>query len=65
MDRLDALIGGVIGMAIISAFLLGLAESIGAAPFWIITVGVLVLAFVDFYEECVRKPRNNGGKNSG
>lgn len=63
MDKLDALIGGVIGMVIIAAFLMGLAESINAVPFWIITLGVLILAFIDFYEECIRKPRNSGRNN--
>jgi hypothetical protein len=59
MDRFDALIAGTIGMAIVGAFLIGLANSIGALPFWVITLGVLTLAFIDYYEGCIKKRKNN------
>lgn len=54
-------IAGFIGMAILSAFLLGLAESIGHIPFWIIVVSVLCLAWYGYYDECIRKPKENNG----
>ena len=61
MDRLDTIIAGTIGMAIIIAFLVGLAESIGAIPFWVIVLFVLALALIDYYEECIKKKNNSGG----
>ena len=45
----------VIGMLIVSAFLLGLGEAIHEAPFWVIVVGVLALAWYGVYEECFKK----------
>lgn len=59
MGRFDNLVAGSVGMSIISAFLIGLAESIGAVPFWIITVGVLALCLFDYYQSCIKK---NGTK---
>jgi hypothetical protein len=59
MDRLDSLIAGTIGVAIVAAFLMGLAESINAVPFWVITIGVLALALFDYYEGCIKKRKNN------
>lgn len=61
MDRLDTLVAGTVGMLLITAFLIGLANSIHAVPFWIITLGVLVLALADYYEGCIRSKRNNKG----
>ena len=49
----DNLITGVIGMALICAFLIGLAISIGSIPFGIIVAGVLALALYEFYESAV------------
>jgi len=57
------LIAGLIAIAILIGFILGLAYSIstgfagfwGGLPFWIISVFVLLLAVYNFWEECVRK----------
>ena len=62
MDRIDNLIAGLIGLALIGAFALGLAESIGTAPFWIIVVFVLCLAGFDFVQSCLRKGNGNNSK---
>ena len=59
MNRLGQFIAGLIGMALIGAFLIGLADSIHAMPFWVITVSVLVCALIDFYQSCVQRPRQD------
>ncbi len=54
---------GLIGVTLVAAFVLGLAESIstGAAgfwrgfPFWVICFAVLALVFYDFWDSCFRK----------
>ena len=54
---------GVIGVILVTGFVLGLAESIsagaagfwGGLPFWVICFAVLVLVFYDFWENCLRK----------
>ena len=54
---------GLIGTLLVSAFVLGLAESIssGAAGFWgglpfgVICFMVLVLVVYDFWDTCLRK----------
>ncbi len=54
---------GLIGVALIAAFVLGLAESIssgaagfwGGLPFWVICFSVLVLIFYDLWDTCFRK----------
>ncbi len=56
-------ISGVIGVALIAVFVLGLAESIssgaagfwGGFPFWVICFAVLVLVLYDLWESCFRK----------
>ncbi|MEM7169747.1 MAG: hypothetical protein AAF530_06230 [Pseudomonadota bacterium] len=58
MDRIDSIIAAVVGIGILAAFTVGLAESINAAPFWVIVGIVLVLAFRDFYDDCIKKNRN-------
>ena len=60
MNRIDNLIAGLIGLAMIGAFALGLAESIGTVPFWIIVVFVLCLASANFIQGCLL---NGNGKN--
>lgn len=45
----------IIGMLIVSAFLLGLGETIHEAPFWVIVIGVLAMAWYGVYEECFKK----------
>jgi hypothetical protein len=59
MERLDNLIAGTIGMALIIAFLIGLADSINAIPFWFITIGVLLLGLYNYYESCIKKNGTN------
>tara|TARA_B100001013_G_scaffold222293_1_gene135847 strand:+ start:393 stop:590 length:198 start_codon:yes stop_codon:yes gene_type:complete len=54
---------GLIGTLLVSAFVLGLAESIssgaagfwGGLPFWVICFMVLVLVVYDFWDTCLRK----------
>ncbi len=56
-------ISGLIGVALIAVFVLGLAESIssgaagfwGGFPFWVICLAVLGLVFYDFWDSCLRK----------
>lgn len=49
-------IAGFIGMVILSAFLLGLAESIHQGPFWVIVVLVLTGAWIAWFQDTVRNP---------
>lgn len=54
---------GLIGFLMVSAFVLGLAESIssgaagfwGGFPFWVICVVILPLIFFDYWNTCFRK----------
>ena len=54
---------GLIGVTLVAAFVLGLAESIssgaagfwGGLPFWVICLSVLVLVVYDFWDTCLRK----------
>ncbi len=54
---------GVIGVILVTGFVLGLAESIsagaagfwGGLPFWVICFAVLVLVVYDFCDSCLRK----------
>ncbi len=56
-------ISGLIGVTVITAFVLGLAESIssgaagfwGGLPFWIICITILVLVAYDLWSSCFRK----------
>ncbi len=56
-------ISGLIGVALITAFVLGLAESIstgaagfwGGLPFWVICFTVLTLVYYEFWDICLRK----------
>lgn len=54
MNRLDNLIAGIIGVALVALFLIGLADSIRAVPFWVITIFVLLLCGFDFFEKCIK-----------
>jgi sterol desaturase/sphingolipid hydroxylase (fatty acid hydroxylase superfamily) len=55
-------ISGFIGMALVTGFVLGLAESIssgaagfwGGLPFWVICFTVLPLVIYDFWDTCFR-----------
>jgi sterol desaturase/sphingolipid hydroxylase (fatty acid hydroxylase superfamily) len=57
------LLSGLIGTFLVSAFVLGLAESIssgfagfwGGLPFWVICFTVLPLVVYDFWDTCIRK----------
>lgn len=62
MDRIDNIIAGLVGLAIVGAFAIGLAESIGTAPFWIIVIFVLGLVGTDFIQSCLRNGRGNNKK---
>ena len=54
---------GLIGTLLVTAFVLGLAESIssgaagfwGGLPFWVICFTVLALVLYDFWDTCLRK----------
>ena len=54
---------GLIGVILVTAFVLGLAESItsgaagfwGGLPYWVICFMVLILVVYDFWETCLRK----------
>ena len=48
----------VIGMLIVTAFLLGLGEAIHEYPFWAIVLGVLSMAWYGVYEECFKKNKD-------
>ena len=47
---MDNIITGAIGVAMFLAFVLGLAESIGALPFVVIVVFVSALLCTDFFQ---------------
>ncbi len=60
---MDNIITGAIGVAVFLAFVLGLAESIGALPFVVIVVGVSTLLCIDFYQsarEGLREEKQSG-----
>ena len=56
-------ISGLVGVALMALFILGLAHSIstgfagfwGGLPFVVLSIFVLALMFYDFWDECVRK----------
>ena len=56
-------IAGLIGFVLVSAFVLGLAESIssgfagfwGGLPFWVICLIVLPLVAYDYWDTCLRR----------
>jgi len=52
----NEVIAGFISMLLLSTFLLGLAESIGKLPFWVIVVLVLTGAWIAWYQETVKNP---------
>jgi len=52
----NEVIAGLIGMLILSAFLLGLAGSIAKTPFWVIILLVLVGAWTAWFQDTVRNP---------
>ncbi len=60
------LIAGLIGTGLLVTFVVGLSRSIsigfagfwGGLPFMIIAIAILSLAIYDFWDECVRRPKN-------
>lgn len=64
-QRLVDLLSGLIGSFLLSAFIIGLAESIssgaagfwGGLPFWVISIFSLCLVWYDFWDSCVRNGR--------
>ena len=68
ISRADKIIVGLIATAIMITFIVGLAHSIstgfagfwGGLPFWVISVSVLSMAVYNFWEDCVRKKKDNG-----
>ena len=63
---MDNLITGAIAVVIFLAFVGGLAESIGAAPFVIIVILVAIMLLVDFYQSAREglQKENNGAGNT-
>lgn len=52
----NEVIAGFIGMILISAFLMGLAGSIGKTPFWVIVLLVLSGAWIAWFQDTVLNP---------
>ncbi|MHC8509884.1 MAG: hypothetical protein ACYYKD_10955 [Rhodospirillales bacterium] len=48
-------IAGLTGVALVSAFLLGLADSINVTPFWVIILLVLAAVWAGWFEEAIRR----------
>ena len=69
LGRKSKILLGLIGTALVSVFVLGLAYSIstgfagfwGGLPFWVIVIFVLSLAIVDYFQECVLSKNGNNG----
>lgn len=61
LASMTKIIVGLIGTALVTIFVVGLAHSIstgfagfwGGLPFWVIVIFVLGLAIYDYYEECI------------
>ena len=59
------IITGLIGLALVASFVLGLSHSIstgfagfwGGLPFAVITIGVLALVAYDYWDQCLRRNR--------
>ncbi len=64
---MDNLITGLIALAVFLAFVLGLANSIGAIPFTVIVVVVSAMIALDFYQSAkqgLEKEKNNNAVDS-
>ena len=65
ISRLVKFITGVTGVALMSAFVIGLSYSIssgfagflGGLPFAVIVILVLAMVAYDFWDECIRRDR--------
>ena len=70
--KMTNIIAGLIGFALLATFVVGLAISIsqgfagfyGGLPFAIIVGFVLILAFYDFFEGCLKKRPATGETSS-
>ena len=64
-SRIVQIITGLIGLALLALFVLGLSHSIstgfagfwGGLPFMVITIGVLGLVAFDYWDQCLRHNR--------
>ncbi len=61
---MDNIITGAIAVAIFLAFVLGLAESIGALPFVLIVVIVSAMICIDFYQSAKQGLKEERQKKS-
>ena len=67
LSRATKIAVGLIATAMMITFIVGLAHSIstgfagfwGGLPFWIISIAVLSLTALNYWEECVRKTKEN------
>lgn len=65
MSRLTNIITGLIGLALMAVFVIGLSQSIstgfagfwGGFPFMCIAIFVIGLALYNFYEDAIRKDK--------
>lgn len=68
LSGITKIIMGLIATTVLIVFIIGLAYSIstgfagfwGGLPFWIISVFVLSLAVYNYWEDCLRKNKDNG-----
>ena len=68
LSRATKIIVGLIATVMMITFIVGLAHSIstgfagfwGGLPFWIISIAVLLMAVINYWEDCVRKKKDNG-----
>ena len=56
---MDNVITGVVGVVLFMAFVFGLAQSIGALPFFIIVAGVAILALADLWQSIREQAARN------
>ncbi len=61
---MDNLITGLIAVIIFLAFVFGLAESIGALPFFFIVLIVAIMLVTDFYQSAREGLREDEADNS-
>ena len=68
LSRATKIAVGLIATAMMITFIVGLAHSIstgfagfwGGLPFWIISIAVLLMAVYNYWEDCLRKKKDNG-----
>jgi len=61
---MDNIITGAIAVSIFLAFVLGLAESISAAPFVVIVVAVSIMIVTDFFQSAKQGLKEERQKKS-